>query len=137
MRASFLDSIKLQSAWVLTTWCKFSKIFVFQLKSHTFADLVSLSAGVSKVAGCWWKSLLTWLILVDYSAWHFFTYGVFVKTSLDWPLTLTTELSTSNLLDNHVSDLLLGFTFSTVYCQGCLIHFFLPFPHVLTEQNTD
>ena len=73
LRASFLDSLKLQSA------CDASlQKFVFQVKIHTFADLVSLS------------------------------------------------------------DLLLGFTFSTVYCQGCLIHFFTISTHInkdLTKMN--
>jgi len=39
--------------------------------------------------------------IAPYSAWHFFTDGVFLnKISLDWPLTLTTQPSTSKLFDN-------------------------------------
>ena len=32
---------------------------------------------LSKVAGCWRKSPPTWLVLAGYSAWRFFTDGVF------------------------------------------------------------
>ena len=34
-------------------------------------------SGLSKVAGCQWKSLPTWLVSAGYSAWHFFMDGVF------------------------------------------------------------
>ena len=34
-------------------------------------------AGLTKVAGCWWKSPPTWLVSASYSAWHFFTDGIF------------------------------------------------------------
>ena len=34
-------------------------------------------AGLTKVAGCRWKSLSTWLVSASYSAWRFFTDGVF------------------------------------------------------------
>ena len=34
-------------------------------------------AGLSKVAGCQRKWLPTWLVSASYSAWHFFTDGVF------------------------------------------------------------
>ena len=33
--------------------------------------------GLSKVAGCRRKSLPTWLVSAGYSAWHFFSDGVF------------------------------------------------------------
>ena len=35
------------------------------------------SAGLSKVAGCRQKSPPTWLVSAGYSAWHFFTDGLF------------------------------------------------------------
>ena len=35
------------------------------------------SAGLSKVAGCRQKSPPTWLVSAGYSAWHFFTDGIF------------------------------------------------------------
>ena len=34
-------------------------------------------SGLSKVAGCQWKSPPTWLVSAGYSAWHFFMDGVF------------------------------------------------------------
>ena len=34
-------------------------------------------SGLSKVAGCRQKLLPTWLVPAGYSAWHFFTDGVF------------------------------------------------------------
>ena len=36
-----------------------------------------LAPGLLKVAGCWRKSPPTWIVLAGYSAWHFFTDGVF------------------------------------------------------------
>ena len=49
------------------------------------------------------KSQPTWLVSASYSAGNFFTDGIFLnKISLDWPLTLTTQLSTSKLSDNPV-----------------------------------
>ena len=63
-----------------------------------------LHTGSSKVAGCWRKSPPTWLVLAGYSAWDFFTDGIFLnKISLDWPLTLTTQPSTSKISDNLVT----------------------------------
>ena len=57
--------------------------------------------GLSNVAGCRRKSPPTWLVSVCYSAWHFSTDNVFLsKISLDWPLTLKTQPSTSKLSDN-------------------------------------
>ena len=53
--------------------------------------------GLSKVAGCWRKSPPTWLVSASYSAWHFFTDGVF---QIKYPLTLTTQPSTSKLSDS-------------------------------------
>ena len=50
--------------------------------------------GLSKGAGCRRKSWPTWLVSAGYSDWHFFTDGIFLnKISLDWPLTLTTQLA--------------------------------------------
>ena len=34
-------------------------------------------SGLSKVAGCRWKSPPTWLVSAGYSAWHFFMDGIF------------------------------------------------------------
>ena len=34
------------------------------------------AAGLSKLAVCWRKSPLTWLVSTGYSAWHFITDGV-------------------------------------------------------------
>ena len=34
-------------------------------------------AGLTKVAGCRWKLLSTWLVSASYSAWRFFTDGIF------------------------------------------------------------
>ena len=57
--------------------------------------------GLSKVAGCRRKLPPTWLISAGYSAWHFFTGWHFLnKIYMDWPLTLTTQPSTSKLSDN-------------------------------------
>ena len=55
-------------------------------------------AGLSKVAGCPRKLSPTWLVTAGYSAWH--TWRFLNRISLDWPLTLTTQLSTSKLSDN-------------------------------------
>ena len=57
--------------------------------------------GLSKVPCCRQKSPPTWLLSAGYSAWHFFMEWRFLnKISLDWPLTLTTQPSTSQLSDN-------------------------------------
>ena len=53
------------------------------------------------------KTLPTWLVWASYSAWQFFTDGIFLnKIFLDWLLTLTTQPSASKLSDNPVSLLL-------------------------------
>ena len=66
------------------------------------ASWYCLFAGLSKVASCRRKSPPTWLVSAGYSAWHFFTNGIFLNTiSLDWPLTLKTQPSTSNLSDSR------------------------------------
>ena len=75
---------------------------------------------LSKVAGCWWKSLPTWLVLAGYSAWRFLMDDILNKISLDWLLTLTTWPSTSELSDNpedaHVeTDWLLFKSFSNYW----------------------
>ena len=57
--------------------------------------------GLLKVAGSRRNSPPTWLVLARYSALRFFTDGVFSNIiSLDWPLTLTTQLSILKLSDN-------------------------------------
>ena len=61
------------------------------------------STGLSKVAGCRWKSRPTWLVSAGYSAWHFFMDDVFQLKSLYWPFTLITQPSTSKLSDNPAS----------------------------------
>ena len=63
-----------------------------------------VQSGLSKVAGCQQKSLPTWLViwpatLLGISLWMRFLN----KISLDWPLTLTTQQSTSKLSPNTVS----------------------------------
>ena len=56
-------------------------------------------SGLSKVAGYWRKLPPTWSVSAGYSASHFFTDGIFLnKISLDWPFTLTTQLSISKIL---------------------------------------
>ena len=46
--------------------------------------LLLMIAALSKVAGCRRKSLPTWLVSTGYSAWNFYTDGVFLnKISLD------------------------------------------------------
>ena len=92
---------------------------------------------LSKVAGCWWKSLPTWLVLAGYSAWQFLMDDILNKISLDWLLTLTTWPSTSELSDNpedaHVeTDWLLFKSFSNYWTVfhyitqdskvGCSLH---------------
>ena len=56
--------------------------FVVNVISIKLKDLSTLvqtldSARLSKVAGCRRKLLPTWLVMASYSAWHFFTNGVF------------------------------------------------------------
>ena len=67
--------------------------------SH-YQFLIQTYPGLSKVAGCQRKSPSTWLVSAGYSAWHFFTWCFLNKISLDWPLTLTTQPSTSKFSDN-------------------------------------
>ena len=64
--------------------------------------LVHRRAGLSKVAGCRQISPPTQLVSADYVLCLAFLYGwhCFKKISLDWPLTLTTQSSTSKLSDN-------------------------------------
>ena len=74
-------------------------------KGHamSFEQSENANPGLSKVAGYRRKSPPTWLVSACYSAWHFFTDGLFLnKISLDWLLTLTTQPSTSKLFDNRV-----------------------------------
>ena len=57
--------------------------------------------GLSKVAGCRGKSPPTWLGIGHVLCLAFLYGWCFLnKISLDWPLTLTTQLSTSKLSDN-------------------------------------
>ena len=56
--------------------------------------------GLSKVAGFQWKPPPTWLASARYSAWHFLNK---IHVSLDWPLTLITQPSTSIRSDNPES----------------------------------
>ena len=57
-----------KSEYILGVWTGLSKFRVSQNINQ---------AGLSKVAGCQWKSPPTWLVLAGYSARHFFTDGVF------------------------------------------------------------
>ena len=68
---------------------------------HLFS--VNLHIGLSKVAGCQPISLLTWLVLAGYSAWHFFTGGVF-KIKYCWTGLLLWQLS--HLLQTFLTTLL-------------------------------
>ena len=92
---------------------------------------------LSKVAGCWWKSLPTWLVLAGYSAWQFLMDDILNKISLDWLLTLTTWPSPSKFSANpenaHVeTDWLLFKSFSNYWTvfqyitqdskKGCSLH---------------
>ena len=56
-----------------------SPVIVGNLWDHelVYMSLVNDSPGLLTVAGCWWKSPPTWLVSAGYSAWHFFTDGVF------------------------------------------------------------
>ena len=44
---------------------------------HVDHKIAKPTAGLSKVARCRRKSRSTWLVSAGYSAWHFFTDGVF------------------------------------------------------------
>ena len=57
---------------------------------------------LSKVAGCWRKSPPTWLVLAGYSAWHFFTDGVFY---IKYPWTGRLLWQLSHLLQNSLTTL--------------------------------
>ena len=81
------------------------EIRLFTMDSTPYDDSSAavfwLWTGLSKVASCRRKSPPTWSVSAGYSVWHFFTDGIFLnKTSLDWPLTLTTQPSISKLSDN-------------------------------------
>ena len=47
----------------------------FRHKKHVCNAVIP--AGLSRVAGCWQKSLPTWLVSAGYSAWNFVTDGIF------------------------------------------------------------
>ena len=55
----------------MTTDPLFGRLVTASLKTHY------LYAGLSKAAGCRRKLPPTWLVSAGYSAWHFFTDGVF------------------------------------------------------------
>ena len=77
------------------------------ISNHGIDPKHGLISGLSKVASCQQKTLPTWLVWAGYSAWQFFTDGIFLnKIFLDWLLTLTTQPSASKLSDNPVSLLL-------------------------------
>ena len=70
---------------------------IYSFNSGSFG---AKKAGLSEVATCWKKSPPMYLVSISYSAWHFFADGILNEISLDWPLTLTTQPSTSKLSDN-------------------------------------
>ena len=92
--------------WVI----QHKKVMAFTLivgKSQKYSVRWKLIAGprkrvihLSKVAGCQQKSLPTWLVLASYSLAFLYGWCFLNKMSLDWPLTLTTQPSTSKLSDN-------------------------------------
>ena len=59
-------------------------------------------AGLSEVACYWQKWPPTWLVLTSYSAWHFFTDGVFW---IKYPLTGCLLWQLSRLLQNFLTTL--------------------------------
>ena len=61
-----------------------------------------MTTGLWKVAGCQRKSLPTWLVSAGYSAWHFFTDGVF---SIKYPWTGRLLWQLSCLLQNFLTTL--------------------------------
>ena len=92
-------------------------------------------SGLSKVAGCRRNLPPTWSVSASYSAWHFFMDGIFLKISLDWPLTLTTQLSISKILTtlsiqiNGNLDLLGSYFAEQLYSQEfqhAVIHWYYP-----------
>ena len=80
--------------------------------------MVTLIAGLSKVAGCWQKSPPT-LVSISWVLCLAFLYGCHFlnKISLDWLLTLTTQPSTSELSDNPVKSPFLEITFLS-FCHS-------------------
>ena len=64
---------------------------------------------LSKVARCQRKSPPAWLVLAGYSAWHFFTDGIF---KMKYPWTGRLLLQLSHLLQNFVTTLKAGFFIS-------------------------
>ena len=81
--------------------CKYNFIFFWASRDEKQFFWTPVSR-VVKSSRCQRKSPPTWLLSAGYSAWHFFTDGVFFfnKTSLDWSLTLTTQPSSSKHSDN-------------------------------------
>ena len=84
----------------------FPRLRIDGIEMTSMVDSRPYCSGLSEVAGCQQKSLtpLTYLVttlgqllcLAFLYGWLFLT-----KISLDWPLTLTTQPSTSKLSDNH------------------------------------
>ena len=67
---------------------------MYSIQSYHYSRVVKSTQLPAKFA--------TYLVLAGYSAWHFFNRWHFLnKISLDWPLTLTTQPSISNLSDNR------------------------------------
>ena len=81
-----------------------SSLISSQVFQHCFQSNIPTNrwSGLSNVAGCQRKSQPTWLVLIGLLLCVAFLYGcrLLHKISLDWPLTLTTQSSTSKLSDN-------------------------------------
>ena len=62
--------------------------FVMVLWDGVILTVSSGLTGLSKVAGCWRKSLPTWLVSASYFAWYFFMdcLSFLYKIFQDWPL---------------------------------------------------
>ena len=104
-----LNSVKVLEKYLISLLglensLNFTALFMphhFLWNYYYFADENLAHPGLSKVAGCRRKSPPTKLVSAGYSAWHFFTDGVFLnKISLDWLLILITQPSISKLCDN-------------------------------------
>ena len=59
-----------------TSRVAFHRGFIKNCSSRRIEKNVIMCPRLSKVAGCWRKSLPTWLVFAGYSTWHFFTDDV-------------------------------------------------------------
>ena len=74
MRIDIMN-MKGERLWSLVIYLN---LFLRKCMENSLENLyVDIDPGLSKVASCRQKSLPTWLVSASYSAWHFFTDGVF------------------------------------------------------------